>query len=361
MADIVLNSLEKSFDNIKIIKNLNLKVKDGEFLVLVGPSGCGKSTTLRLIAGLEEVNGGNIFIGGKDVTDVPPKNRDIAMVFQNYALYPHMTVFENISFGLKIRKMPKEKINKLVNETADILDIKEVLDRKPKQLSGGQKQRVALGRAIVRKPSVFLFDEPLSNLDAKLRVQMRSEIKRLHNRLKTTMVYVTHDQVEAMTMGDRIVIMKDGIIHQIDTPQNIYSNPADVFVAEFIGTPSINLINLKLENKTLKSDNGEITFDLTEEINRKLDSYDDNEFIAGIRPEHIKIKSSPESFKIDSNIEMVENMGNEMVLYTENNQMKLTCRTHSENNYKINDKISLYLDLSNLLFFDKKSSKRLIF
>ncbi|MFA7711534.1 MAG: sn-glycerol-3-phosphate ABC transporter ATP-binding protein UgpC, partial [Candidatus Neomarinimicrobiota bacterium] len=264
MAQIILNHITKEFDKgIKIIHDLSLAVHNGEFLVLVGPSGCGKSTTLRMIAGLESATDGDIFIGDKRVNDIPPKDRDIAMVFQNYALYPHMTVFENLAFGLKLRKYPKNEIKQRVDEAAAILEIEDLLNRKPRQLSGGQRQRVALGRAIVRKPQVFLFDEPLSNLDAKLRLQMRTEIKKLHQKLKTTMVYVTHDQVEAMTMGDRIAVMKSGLIHQIDNPVNVYESPADLFVAGFIGSPSMNFIQVAIgQNENIYADEGRIRINL---------------------------------------------------------------------------------------------------
>ena len=247
MAEVALRNVVKRFDDVEVVRNINLDIPDNEFVVLVGPSGCGKSTTLRMIAGLEEITAGDIYIGGEVVNDLPPKDRDIAMVFQNYALYPHMTVFENMSFGLKLRKFPKDEIRKRVDHAARILDITELLDRKPKALSGGQRQRVAMGRAIVRNPKVFLFDEPLSNLDAKLRVQMRTEIKRVHQMVKTTTVYVTHDQVEAMTLADRVVVMNGGIIEQIATPQDLYHHPKTRFVAGFIGSPAMNFLRCRLE------------------------------------------------------------------------------------------------------------------
>jgi multiple sugar transport system ATP-binding protein len=252
MAAVVLKDVTKRFGQVSVIEGLDLEVKDHEFMVLVGPSGCGKSTALRMVAGLEEATGGTISIGDRVVNDVPPKDRDIAMVFQSYALYPHMTVRENLEFGLKIRKTPKAEMDKLVNEAAEMLGITQLLDRKPKQLSGGQRQRVAVGRAITRKPAVFLFDEPLSNLDAKLRVQMRAEISKLQNRLKTTTVYVTHDQVEAMTMGHRIAIMKDGKLQQVGTPLEVYEQPANLFVAAFIGTPPMNFLKATLMRHDLK-------------------------------------------------------------------------------------------------------------
>ncbi len=247
MAEVALRNVVKRFDNVEVVRSISLDIPDNEFVVLVGPSGCGKSTTLRMIAGLEEVTAGDIYIGGEVVNDLPPKDRDIAMVFQNYALYPHMSVFENMSFGLKLRKFPKDEIKKRVDHAARILDITELLDRKPKALSGGQRQRVAMGRAIVRNPKVFLFDEPLSNLDAKLRVQMRTEIKRVHQMVKTTTVYVTHDQVEAMTLADRVVVMNGGVIEQIATPQDLYHHPRTRFVAGFIGSPAMNFLRCRVE------------------------------------------------------------------------------------------------------------------
>ena len=250
MAGLSLRNIYKKYPGgVTAVTDFTLEIEDKEFIILVGPSGCGKSTTLRMIAGLEEISEGELFIGDKLVNDVPPKDRDIAMVFQNYALYPHMTVFDNMAFGLKLRKTPKDEIKRRVEEAARILDISHLLDRKPKALSGGQRQRVALGRAIVREPKVFLLDEPLSNLDAKLRAQMRTELNKLHKRLGTTFIYVTHDQVEAMTMGDRIVVMKDGFIQQVDTPQNLYDNPVNVFVAGFIGSPQMNFVDAKLASK----------------------------------------------------------------------------------------------------------------
>ena len=266
MAEVILKNVRKVYDkDIVAVDDANIEIKDKEFVVLVGPSGCGKSTTLRMIAGLEEISGGEIYIDGTLVNDIPPKDRDIAMVFQNYALYPHMTVYQNMAFGLKLRKYPKDEIDARVQEAADILGIQDLLERKPKALSGGQRQRVAVGRAIVRKPKVFLFDEPLSNLDAKLRVQMRAEISKLHTRLEATMIYVTHDQTEAMTMGDRIVVMKDGKIQQIDAPLRLYNDPVNQFVAGFIGSPSMNFINGKLiaDGESLVFEEGNITVSYT--------------------------------------------------------------------------------------------------
>src|SRR5438046_7286154 len=261
MAEVALRNVSKKYDEVEAVRNVNLEIPDKEFLVLVGPSGCGKSTTLRMIAGLEEVSGGDIFIGTEKVNDVPPKDRDIAMVFQNYALYPHMTVFENMSFGLRLRRVPKPEIRERVEHAAKILDITDLLQRRPKQLSGGQRQRVAMGRAIVRNPKVFLFDEPLSNLDAKLRVQMRTEIKRVHQQVKTTTVYVTHDQVDAMTLADRVVVMNGGNIEQVGTPHQLYHNPRTRFVAGFIGSPAMNFIPCRMEEA-----NGGLSIRLTNEL-----------------------------------------------------------------------------------------------
>ncbi|BFN38261.1 ABC transporter ATP-binding protein [Fidelibacter multiformis] len=363
MAQIVLKNIDKTFDERqKVIDNLNLTIHDGEFLVLVGPSGCGKSTTLRLIAGLESATAGDIFIGENRVNHIPPKDRDISMVFQNYALYPHMTVHDNIAFGLKLRKYPKEEIEQRVQEAADILEIHSLLKRKPKQLSGGQRQRVALGRAIVRKPKVFLFDEPLSNLDAKLRVQMRAEIKKLHRQLKITMVYVTHDQVEAMTMGDRIAIMKDGIIHQLDTPMEIYQKPADLFVAGFIGSPSMNFIPAVItEEKTLYSKDMNLAFDFPESCCEGLKNESQKAVIIGIRPEHLYITPPNKSaVPIQTRLDLVEPLGNETILYLTRNETRLHCITGAFD--PLTEELShmdLYPDMSKAHLFDAKTGKRL--
>src|SRR5499433_2682872 len=286
MAEVSLRNVVKRFDNVEAVRSINLDIPDNEFVVLVGPSGCGKSTTLRMIAGLEEVTAGDIFIGGEIVNDRPPKDRDIAMVFQNYALYPHMTAYENMSFGLKLRKFPKDEIRRRVDNAARILDIAELLDRKPKALSGGQRQRVAMGRAIVRDPKVFLFDEPLSNLDAKLRVAMRGEIKALHQRLKTTTVYVTHDQVEAMTMADRIVVMHDGRVEQIGTPLELYDRPGNLFVAQFIGSPAMNVIEgtVRRNGTAYVEAAGGVKWPLGEAAGS-----DGQPVSYGIRPEHLEL------------------------------------------------------------------------
>ncbi|MBN2601586.1 MAG: sn-glycerol-3-phosphate ABC transporter ATP-binding protein UgpC [Candidatus Marinimicrobia bacterium] len=364
MAHIELTNITKGFDSNKpVLENLNLFVNDGEFLVLVGPSGCGKSTTLRLIAGLETANSGNISIAGKSVNNIPPKNRDISMVFQNYALYPHMSVYDNMAFGLKLRKYSKDKIRERVNEAANILEITDLLNRKPKQLSGGQRQRVALGRAIVRKPKVFLFDEPLSNLDAKLRVQMRAEIKKLHKQLNTTMVYVTHDQVEAMTMGSRIAVMKDGVIHQLDTPLNIYNEPADLFVASFIGSPAMNFITTKVTNNhMLFSETTKITLPIPEKYQSQLNSQIDKEIVVGIRPEALAISSKSQTdYQFNATIELVEPLGNETILYLSKGPQSLTCiskqydpQSHTESS------IELFVDPDNIHLFDNSSTKRVV-
>ncbi|MEA1972244.1 MAG: sn-glycerol-3-phosphate ABC transporter ATP-binding protein UgpC, partial [Candidatus Cloacimonadota bacterium] len=290
MAKVIVDRINKIYDgDVHAVKNANFVAEDKEFVILVGPSGCGKTTTLRMIAGLETITNGTITIDDKVVNDVLPKDRDIAMVFQNYALYPHMTVYQNMAFALKLRKTSKTEIAEKVNYTANLLGITDLLERKPKQLSGGQRQRVALGRAIVRNPKVFLFDEPLSNLDAKLRVQMRAEITKLHRKLNSTIVYVTHDQVEAMTMGDKIVVMNDGIIQQVDSPLNVYNNPNNLFVASFIGSPSINQINGKLRksDKNIEFFTADFSLTLTEKQSQKMKKYIDKEVIFGIRPEDI--------------------------------------------------------------------------
>lgn len=359
MARIQLKELTKEFEkNVQVIDDINLEIKDGEFLVLVGPSGCGKSTTLRLVAGLEEVTHGEIYIGERRVNQVPPKDRDISMVFQNYALYPHMSVFDNMAFGLKLRKYKKPEIKARVEEAAEILEIEELLERKPKQLSGGQRQRVALGRAIVRKPAVFLFDEPLSNLDAKLRVQMRTEIKKLHQKLQTTMVYVTHDQVEAMTMGDRIAVMKEGIIHQVDTPMQIYAHPEDLFVAGFIGSPAMNFIHATLkQNDTLIADEGKIQVPIPEKDHSKLNDYQGQKIVIGIRPEDIYMEQREGRYPpVKLNLEVFEPMGNETVLYFTTGKTPLVCKSDTfDPEQEISDMVTVYFDMDQVHYFDESS------
>ena len=364
MADVVLKNVSKTFDKcVKAVQNVNLEISDGEFMVLVGPSGCGKSTTLRMIAGLEDISDGEIYINDKCVNDLPSKDRDIAMVFQNYALYPHMTVFENMAFGLKLRKFPKEEIKKRVEETANILGLTDLLDRRPKKLSGGQRQRVAVGRAIVRKPKVFLFDEPLSNLDAKLRVQMRLEIAKLHNELGITIIYVTHDQVEAMTMGDRITVMKDGLVQQVDSPTNLYHKPVNKFVAGFIGSPSMNFFSGQLrKNGKLIFSSDLLEFSFSEELESILNTYSGNIVILGIRPEDFSLNKSNENNqgKINAKIELIEPLGNENFVYMEKNDYNFIMRTRLSINQKINEKIDIYFDLNKAYFFDSVKSDSLL-
>ena len=320
MAGVLLKHIYKRYPGgVTAVSDFCLEIKDKEFIILVGPSGCGKSTTLRMIAGLEEISDGELFIENKRMNDVAPKDRDIAMVFQNYALYPHMTVFDNMAFGLKLRKVRKEEIKRRVEEAAKILDIEHLLDRRPKALSGGQKQRVALGRAIVREPRVFLLDEPLSNLDAKLRASMRSELTKLHQRLKTTFIYVTHDQVEAMTMATRIVVMKDGVIQQVDTPQNLYDFPCNIFVAGFIGTPQMNFFDATLSKKgdkyvaTVQGKDFELPADKQEAL-KKMDKIP-TDIIAGVRPVHVHLSDDG----IDATVDVSELMGSELHLHVNSN------------------------------------------
>ena len=369
MASLSLKNIYKIYSNgFNAVKDFNLEVEDKEFIIFVGPSGCGKSTTLRMIAGLEDISKGELWIGDKLVNDVEPKDRDIAMVFQNYALYPHMTVYDNMAFGLKLRKVPKAEIDKMVKEAAKILDLEKLLDRKPKALSGGQRQRVAMGRAIVREPKVFLMDEPLSNLDAKLRVQMRIEISKLHQRLQTTIIYVTHDQTEAMTLGTRIVVLKDGIIQQVDTPQNLYDKPQNLFVAGFIGSPAMNFI----ECKAVKSGSdillmfGSHSIKVPEGKAIKLieGNYIDRDIILGIRPEDIHdeqlfIESSPESV-IDAKINVYEMLGAEVYLYFNIDQFDITARVNSRTTARPGDTVQLAFDLSKIHLFDKETERIIV-
>jgi len=363
MADVRFEQISKAYgNNPPTIENLNLHIRDGEFMVLVGPSGCGKSTTLRMVAGLEDATSGKLFIGDRVVNEVAPKDRDIAMVFQNYALYPHMNVRENMAFGLKLRKFEKAEIDDRVAEAADLLEITSYLERKPKELSGGQRQRVALGRAIVRKPTVFLFDEPLSNLDAKLRVQMRSEIKKLHMRLGTTMIYVTHDQVEAMTMGDRITVMNDGIVHQVDTPVELYQHPVDTFVAGFIGSPGMNFI----EAEPSATDpavlvEGGLTISISPEQRKLLDGFTNSNLTLGLRPEHIL--TSPDQcaqpVRVTMRHEVSEILGNEMYLYLSTGNTRVTGRSSSVQHFELGAQIDVYFDMAQAHFFDSATGRRL--
>lgn len=366
MASLSLKNINKTYPNgFVAVKNFNLEIADKEFIIFVGPSGCGKSTTLRMIAGLEEITDGELWIGDKLVNDVEPKDRDIAMVFQNYALYPHMSVFDNMAFGLKLRKMPKDQIDKLVQEAAAILGIEQLLDRKPKALSGGQRQRVAMGRAIVRNPKVFLMDEPLSNLDAKLRVQMRIEISKLHQRLQATIIYVTHDQTEAMTLGTRIVVMKDGLIQQVDSPQNLYNHPNNLFVAGFIGSPQMNLI----ESTVVKSGSdvlltfGSNSIKIPEAKAKKLidGGYENKNVILGIRPEDVHdeemfINNSPEGV-IEATVKVYELLGAEVYLYFGVDQFDITARVNPRTTARPDDTIKVAFDLSKLHIFDKETEQ----
>jgi len=347
-------------ERIKAVDDVSLTIHDKEFMVLVGPSGCGKSTTLRMVAGLEDISEGKIYIDDILVNDIPPKDRDIAMVFQNYALYPHMTVFENMAFGLKLRKFGKEEIKDRVGDAADILGLDDLLDRRPKELSGGQRQRVAVGRAIVRKPKVFLFDEPLSNLDAKLRVQMRVEISKLHQKLEATMIYVTHDQVEAMTMGDRITVMKDGLVQQVESPAHLYSKPTNKFVAGFIGSPAMNFFNGELvDNGTTLFKNKSFEIKIPGEIYRKLNIKERKNIVLGVRPEDFSLEAkSEESYNsIDALVEVIEPMGSENYLYLSSADQNFIIKTAPSINLKINDKIKLFINLNNIHLFDEKSSE----
>ncbi|NLN93646.1 MAG: sn-glycerol-3-phosphate ABC transporter ATP-binding protein UgpC [Candidatus Hydrogenedens sp.] len=367
MAQVSLQNISKVFPgNIQALHSSSLDIKDGEFLVLVGPSGCGKSTLLRLIAGLEECSTGEIFIDGKKMNDVPPKARDIAMVFQNYALYPHMTVYKNLAFGLSMRHMPKQEIDRRVREGAELLEISEFLHRKPAALSGGQRQRVALGRALVRDPKVFLFDEPLSNLDAKLRTQMRTEIMHLHGRLKSTMIYVTHDQTEAMTMGDRIVVLLDGKIQQVDTPLNVYRNPANSFVAEFIGSPPINFFSGTLHTE------GDRLYFQSEEISNRLaleqspgevpQPRNNSPVLLGIRPENLHLcnpDTSTDKALEPGQIDLVEMLGSESILHIKKGNRIIRIKTQSSPACSPGDKCSFSFDMTKALFFDKTDLTRL--
>ena len=365
MAEVVLKNLSKIYPgNVKAVSNIDLVIHDREFMVLVGPSGCGKSTTLRMIAGLEEISEGSVAIGNRVVNDVPPKDRDIAMVFQNYALYPHMTVYENMAFGLKLRKFKKADIKKRVMYAADILGIEEFLNRRPKQLSGGQRQRVAVGRAIVRKPEAFLFDEPLSNLDAKMRVQMRAEISKLHTQLETTMIYVTHDQTEAMTMGDRICVMKDGIIQQVADPITLYSSPVNLFVAGFIGTPPMNffdgIIIEKADGLYFREDSFEIK--VLDKWKENLISFVDKKVVFGIRPEDISWSKDEGDIypKIKAEIEVVEPMGSETYLYLNTGSHSFIARVEALRRFKVGDKMELPLFMPKAHVFCQETGNTII-
>ena len=374
MASLSLRHIYKIYPgNVTAVKDVNIEIKDKEFIVLVGPSGCGKSTTLRMIAGLEEISKGELYIGDRLVNDIAPKDRDIAMVFQNYALYPHMTVYENMAFGLKLRKVPKDEIDRKVKEAAKILDLSHLLDRKPKAMSGGQRQRVAMGRAIVRNPQVFLLDEPLSNLDAKLRAQMRTEISKLHKKLGTTFIYVTHDQTEAMTMGDRIVVMKDGIIQQVDTPQALYEKPGNKFVAGFLGSPQMNFIDAVLK----KSNDYYVEFGSESASGKKfqiaipaakcdpkLAEYVNKPVVLGIRPESLHddemYLSNAKTGVIECDVEITEMMGAETYLYLLCEGVPMTARVDPRSTAKPGDHIKIALDPNKIHLFDKDTEETII-
>jgi len=363
MARVVIKNVQKKYGNVTAVKNANIVCEDKEFLILVGPSGCGKTTTLRMVAGLEEATAGEIYIGETMVNDIPPKDRDIAMVFQNYALYPHMSVYDNMAFGLKLRKYPKSEIKQRVLEAADILSIERLLKRKPKELSGGERQRVAVGRAIVRKPKVFLFDEPLSNLDAKLRVQMRAELSKLHTRLQATMIYVTHDQVEAMTMGEKIVVMKNAEIQQIADPRSLYDKPVNKFVAGFIGSPSMNFIEGVIESKKgalyFNEENFEVK--IPDAMADKLKEKADSEIIMGIRPEDIYDKVYAPNASADNTVvatvEVVEQLGSENNVFLTTGKTPFISKMDSEAEVEINQEIELVFDMNKVHFFDSETEK----
>jgi multiple sugar transport system ATP-binding protein len=362
MAEVSLRNVVKRFDSFEAVRSINLDIPDNEFVVLVGPSGCGKSTTLRMIAGLEELTSGDIYIGGEIVNDRPPKDRDIAMVFQNYALYPHMTAYENMSFGLKLRKFSKDEIRRRVDTAARILDITELLDRKPKALSGGQRQRVAMGRAIVRNPKVFLFDEPLSNLDAKLRVQMRTEIKRVHQMVKTTTVYVTHDQVEAMTLADRVVVMNGGSIEQIASPQDLYHRPTTRFVAGFIGSPAMNFIRCRIEQngaglRARISD--KITLPVPAARSAQYQSLTGKDMTLGLRPEHItepRRSDRDQNCEFDVNLDVVEPMGMETMVFFKVDGQEICGRVEPGSAAGPGEKMRLYANMDHMHLIDPQTN-----
>ena len=370
MSSLTINQVYKSFGQVQVLEDISLNIQSGEFLVLVGPSGCGKSTLLNLIAGLETMTRGEIFIGDRMVNQVSPKDRDIAMVFQTYALYPNMSVRRNISFGLEMRKIPKEKINEIVGKVAGILQIEELLGRKPAQLSGGQRQRVAMGRALARNPSIFLFDEPLSNLDAKLRVDMRTEIKLLHQRLGVTTVYVTHDQIEAMTLADRIAIMKDGTIQQFDTPRNVYRDPANLFVAGFIGSPAMNFIPCQVvrigdgQGVILNVEGGRDYTLHASPGNGVLGQWVGREVLVGVRPEHMSdalpdMDEGSHVHELECQVTVVEPTGADTIIFVNINGIEVTCRVHPDSAGKPGETMKLVTDMSKVFFFDPETGERI--
>ncbi|MDC0710500.1 sn-glycerol-3-phosphate ABC transporter ATP-binding protein UgpC [Stigmatella sp. ncwal1] len=362
MAEVTFKNVAKRYGTVSIIEGLNLDIQDHEFLVLVGPSGCGKSTALRMIAGLEEISGGTVSIGGRVVNGLPPKERDVAMVFQNYALYPHMSVRENLEFGLKIRKTPRPEMDKLVNEAADVLAITHLLDRKPKQLSGGQRQRVALGRAIVRKPAVFLFDEPLSNLDAKLRVAMRAEIKKLQQRLRVTSVYVTHDQIEAMTMGHRIAVMKDGRLQQLGTPLEVYERPANVFVAQFIGTPPMNFLDATLDAQATTLVGDGFSLPVPQSLRPVTAGKGNLKVKVGIRPDNLLapgLTTRGETAPLQTKVEIVEPLGNEIIVHSSQGTNTLVYRLPPTQTPEPGNTLAVGVELDALHLFDAQTEQRL--
>jgi multiple sugar transport system ATP-binding protein len=370
MASVVLEHVTKRFGEVTAVNNLSIDVRDREFLVLVGPSGCGKSTTLRMIAGLEEITEGNIYIGDRLVNDVPPKDRDIAMVFQSYALYPHMSVYDNLAFGLRLRKTPKKEIDRRVKQAAELLGIGELLNRKPKQLSGGQRQRVALGRAIVREPKVFLMDEPLSNLDAKLRVQTRAELIKLHQRLQTTVIYVTHDQVEAMTMGTRIAVLRDGILQQIDAPQVLYDHPKNMFVAGFIGSPPMNFFDAVLtgtpDDMWVEHYNKSFRVKVPPDKAAKLVKYLGKEIVFGIRPEDIfdplfaPPTSDRETSLVNVKVDVIETLGSEIFLYLLTGEKVFIARVDPRTRAHVGENMQVVFDMSRMHAFDRATQEALM-
>jgi multiple sugar transport system ATP-binding protein len=361
MASVTFKNVHKRFGDVTAVNNLNIQVDDKEFLVLVGPSGCGKTTALRCLAGLEEISEGEILIGDRVVNDVAPKDRDIAMVFQSYALYPHLSVYDNMAFGLKLRKVPKDEIKRRVNEAADVLGIRDLLDRKPRQLSGGQRQRVAVGRAIVREPKVFLFDEPLSNLDAKLRVAMRAEIIKLHQRLKTTFIYVTHDQIEAMTMATRIAVINKGLLQQLDTPQNLYDHPNNLFVAGFIGSPAMNFFpgKLRKDGGKLLVDTGDFTVVIPEKRAKPYESHVGKDIIFGVRPENIHdadfIPPNIDVEKVAVKVDVTELMGNEIFLTLISGKNVFVARVDPRSKLRVGQQATMAFDMDSFHIFDAET------